>query len=218
MAGGKRFKFQGSTIAVSATFSGTPLTITAITSANPAVVTSTAHGLTDGDVVKIAAVVGMTEVNGEMFVVNQTGVNTFELIGADSTGYAAYVSGGTATEAVFSNWCELTGYNRQGGSKTENPASSLCSTATEYELGLPDFGTTQFDFFFAPQTAVQLAMKAYDASNEKMAVKVTLPKSGGIMTQLGFVQQMSEQSAVNGLWTGSITVRNTGSRYDQAAP
>ena len=39
---------------------GSPKTITGISAANPAVVTSTAHGLATGDVVIIAAVVGMT--------------------------------------------------------------------------------------------------------------------------------------------------------------
>jgi hypothetical protein len=216
MSAGQRFKFQGSTIAVITAFEAVGDTITAITKANPAVVTATAHGLADGDVVRITGVVGMTEVNNGLFVVDNAATNTFELFGVDSTGYGTYTSGGTAAEATFSNWCELTGYNRQGGSKTENNASSLCSTAQEFELGLPDFGTTQFDFFFAPQTAIQLAIKALDASGARTAVKVVLPNSGGSMVQMGYVQQMSEQSAVNGMWTASVTMRNTGARYDWA--
>jgi hypothetical protein len=216
MSAGQRFKFQGSTIAVLTAFAAVGQSITAITKANPAVVTSTAHGLAEGDVVRITGVVGMTELNGGLYVVDNVTTNTFELFGVDSTGYGSYTSGGTASEATFSNWCELTGYNRQGGAKTENNASSLCSTAQEYELGLPDFGTTQFDYFFAPQTAIQLAIKALDTNGERTAVKVVLPNSGGSMVQLGYVQQMSEQAAVNGLWTASVTLRNTGARYDWA--
>lgn len=218
MSGGKRFKLQGTTVAVVTEFGADSPSkaISAVTKANPAVVTSTGHGLTDGDVIKITGVVGMTELNDEVFIVNQLTTSTFQLVGVDSTGYGTYVANGSIDEASLSNWCELTGYNRQGGGKTENDASSLCSTAKEYELGLPDFGTTQMDFFFAPQTAIQIALAAFDASGDKMAVKVTLPKSGGIRTILGFVQSTSEQASVDGLWTGSMTIRNTGMPYDQA--
>lgn len=69
-------------------------TITGITQANPAVVTSTAHGYSNGDVVYIASVVGMTEVNGYYFTVAGVTANTFQLSGIDSTAYTAYTSGG----------------------------------------------------------------------------------------------------------------------------
>lgn len=218
MSGGKRFRFQGSTIAVSIGFDAVSpsIAITAITRANPAVVTAAGHGLVDGDVVKITGVLGMTEVNDDIYIVNQLSSSTFELVDTDSTGWTAYTSGGHADKAQMSNWCELTGYNRQGGTKTENDASSLCSTAKEYELGLPDFGTTQLDYHFAPQTAIQIAMAALDLSGDKMAVKVVLPKNGGSRTQLGFVTQTSETASVNGLWTGTMTVRNTGKPLDLA--
>lgn len=75
-------------------------TITGITQANPAVVTAAAHGFSNGDVVFLAGVVGMTEVNSRHFVVANAATNTFELTGCNSTGYAAYASGGTAAEIV----------------------------------------------------------------------------------------------------------------------
>ncbi len=53
-------------------------TITAITQANPGVVTSTAHGYANGDIVIIETVVGMTEVNGGIFIVANQAANTFE--------------------------------------------------------------------------------------------------------------------------------------------
>jgi hypothetical protein len=217
MAGGKRFKFTGSTIAVLAAYAANPKTITAVSKANPAVVTSTAHGYANGDVVRIAGVVGMTDLNGEVFVINNVTTNTFDLVDTDSTGYATYTSGGTAAKGVFSNFCELTGYNRAGGSSPEIDATSLCSTASEFELGLPDFGTTQLDYNFAPRTSVQTALESLYRSGAKMAVKVSLPNSGGDMIQLGFVQQTGETVGNGGIWTGSITIRNTGQRVDVAS-
>ncbi|HYE98110.1 MAG TPA: ubiquitin-activating E1 FCCH domain-containing protein, partial [Planctomycetota bacterium] len=53
--------------------------ITGITQANPAVVTSNAHGFSNGDDVIIASVGGMTQVNGRRFRVAGVTANTFQL-------------------------------------------------------------------------------------------------------------------------------------------
>lgn len=219
MTTGQRFKFHGSTISVlTALVAGSPVdAITAITKANPAVVTETSHGRADGDVISIEAVVGMTEVNGGVFIINVINSNTYELVDTNSSGYTTYVSGGTVNTGTFSNFCELTGYNRTGGSSPEIDSTTICSTEAEYELGLADRGTTQFDHNFAPGTVIQSALKAADVAKNKIAVKVVLPNSGGTMVQLGFVQQTSEQAANGTLWTASTTLRNTGGRYDVPA-
>jgi hypothetical protein len=215
MAAGKRYKFQGSQIEVQTGYGGSPLgTVTGITQADPAVVTQTAHGYATGDVVRLDDVVGMDEVNEESYVINVLTSSTYELVGVDSTGYGAYVSGGTADDGTFSNFCELTNYNRQGGTSPEIPATTVCSTAQEYEVGLPDFGTTAIDYNFAPQTTVQGALHAAYLDGSKIAVRVTLPRNGGVLVQQGFVQQESETAGVGGLWTASLTIRNTGNRFD----
>ena len=74
-------------------------TITGITQANPGVVTSTAHGYSNGDTVVITGVVGMTQVNGKRFKVASVAANTFQLQDIDgnnvnTTSYTAYTSGG----------------------------------------------------------------------------------------------------------------------------
>lgn len=219
MSAGKKYKFQGSTVAVLTGYvGGSPLLdITGITKADPAVVSVANHGLTDGDVVYISEVLGMTEVNSDLYIVNVLTSGTFELVGVDSTGYGTYTSGGKINEGTLSNFCELTNYNRQGGTSPQIPATTICSTAQENEVGLPDFGTTQFDFNFAPRTTIQAAIEAAYRAGTKIAVHVTLPNAGGEMVQLGTVQQTSEQAGVGTLWTGSITILNTGERYDVAA-
>lgn len=76
--------------------------ITGITAANPGVVTATAHGFSDGDIVEIWGVVGMTEVNGNSYKVANKAANTFELTdpttgaNVDTSGYTAYSSAGKA--------------------------------------------------------------------------------------------------------------------------
>lgn len=71
--------------------------ITGATQANPVSITSTAHGLTTGQTVRITGVGGMTEINNRNFTITNTGANTFTLDGEDGTGHTAYTSGGLWT-------------------------------------------------------------------------------------------------------------------------
>jgi hypothetical protein len=78
-------------------------TITGITQANPGVVTSTAHGYSNGNTVVITGVAGMTQVNGKRFKVANVTANTFELqdidgVNVDTTSFTAYTSGGIANK------------------------------------------------------------------------------------------------------------------------
>jgi hypothetical protein len=69
-------------------------TITGISKADPAVVTAVAHGYSNGDIVKIRGVSGMTEVNGLTFTARNVAANTFELEDYDSSVNTAYSAGG----------------------------------------------------------------------------------------------------------------------------
>lgn len=68
--------------------------ISNVTKANPAVVTSAAHGLKTGSVVFIDGVVGMTQLNGNNYVITVIDANNYSLNGINSTNYTTYVSGG----------------------------------------------------------------------------------------------------------------------------
>jgi hypothetical protein len=80
------------------------LVITGITQANPAVLTYTGSDPANGDDFDLAAIVGMTELNGRRVRVANVnaGANTFELtdmagVNINSTAFTAYTSGGTAS-------------------------------------------------------------------------------------------------------------------------
>lgn len=81
-------------------------TITGATAANPVVVTSAAHGYSNGDEIIISGVVGMIELNGRNFVVQNVTANTFQLYDSFGTGaingtaYTAYTSGGIAEKIL----------------------------------------------------------------------------------------------------------------------
>lgn len=98
------------TITVASDITGSGTAITAITQANPGQVTAAGHGLSDGDIVYICDVTGMTEVNGNVFTVTVVDDNNFT-IGVDTSAYTAYsadgyvfpayVSGGQIVERKF---------------------------------------------------------------------------------------------------------------------
>lgn len=69
--------------------------ITGITQANPAVVTQVGHGYTTGDDVWVASAGGMTEINLRRYRIAVLSVDTYSLVGVDSTGFGAYTAGGT---------------------------------------------------------------------------------------------------------------------------
>lgn len=87
--------YEADQLIASGTGSLTPMdtgTVTDATNASPIVITSNAHGLQTGNVVKVKNVVGNTGANGT-FAITRINANTFSLDG--STGNGAYVSGGT---------------------------------------------------------------------------------------------------------------------------
>lgn len=217
MATGKRYKFQGTTFQVGTGYGATD-TITAISQANPAVVTATAHGNAEADVVKIAGVVGMTELNGNHYVVDDPAANTFELAGVDSTGYTAYTSGGTAAPVTFSNFCELTGVQQQDGQADEIEVTTICSTAKEFEIGLSDSGTVQLDFNWAGNQAVQAAMRAAKVAGTVVPLRITFPGDGGKVVMLGYIQAMSFSGQVNGVWTATAQFKLTGDIFVTTNP
>jgi len=98
-------------------------TITGVTQANPGVVTATGHGFTDGQVVLIQSIVGMTELNGNHYTVVYINTNTFSLktsagVAVNTSAYGAYSSGGTATLANYPrSVCYFEGCLYYGGLK-----------------------------------------------------------------------------------------------------
>ncbi len=67
-------------------------TITGATAATPIVVTSVAHGYSNGDTVFIQGILGNTKANGTFQIAN-IAADTMELV--DSVGTSAWTSGGT---------------------------------------------------------------------------------------------------------------------------
>ena len=79
--------------------SGTEATITGATQANPCVLTCT-NTFTIGQSITILDVVGMTQLNGNTYIVSAGSTTSHITLNVDSTGFGMYVSGGIAVLAT----------------------------------------------------------------------------------------------------------------------
>jgi hypothetical protein len=205
----KAVSSQGSQIAIESG-SGTSKTITGATKANPVVVTATAHGLQDGAVVAIAAVGGMTELNGNSYVIGNVTTNTFELIGIDGTSFGTYTTGGTATPKIFTGACEIKTFNGFDGQASEIDVTTICSEAKEFRPGLQDFGAFNFSMNYVPTDAAQVEMQDAKAAGVPVWFVLTLPQDLGQWVFLAFVRQMSLAGGVDTVLSSDVVLRITG--------
>ena len=154
---------------------GAAKTITAAAPGFPTILTSTAHGLANGDVIAVAAIVGTmgtdatNGLNGQSYVVQNVTANTF-CIQANTTGLT-YTSGGTATPNTWTQITQLKGIKPSGAQASKIDVSDLDSTAKEYRAGLVDNGSFSVDIFIletdAGQAACLAAFQASTANNYK---------------------------------------------------
>jgi hypothetical protein len=201
-------KSQGALLRVS-TAVGTAKTITAISAALPAVVTSTAHALTNGTIVVITGVVGMTQLNNRAFVIANVAANTFELKGIDSTGYGAYVSGGSAVAQTMSAVGEVTSVSGFDGQADEIDTTHLQSTAKEYLIGLQDFGNVSLDLNLVPSDAGQTKLRSLKGAAAVGYFGITL-SSGEVAAFAALVKSFTFSNGTNDKVGGSVSLRVTG--------
>lgn len=199
---------QGSTLQIG-TATGVAKPITAITLGNPCVITSAAHGLSRGDVVSLAGIVGTTQLNGVTAVVQYVTVNTISLAGIDSSLYTAYASGGTLTPVTWTQINNIKTFSGFDGAASEIDVTNLSSTAKEFRLGLVDPGNFQIDFDNDYADAGQIALRAAQASGVAKQFRLTLPNLN-TATFTGFVKKVSNSGGVDQVYKAQAQIRISG--------
>jgi hypothetical protein len=202
---------QGTIVQI-ATGTGGAKTITAVSVGYPAIVTSSAHGLSNGDVVTIASVTGTmaTAINVAGWVVLFKTTNTFA-INLDTTGLT-YTSGGTATPATYTAIANIVNFSEfESGSAAEKEVTNLSSTAKEFRLGLVDNGSFSMQVHHSNADAGQAAAQARRIDGAAVNMKVILP-SGTTPTASfsGLIKKFSKSGAVDDVVNGAIDVRVNG--------
>lgn len=153
------FTYDWEPVRVDASLSyDSPLIITAVTKANPCVVTSVAHGLSNGDQIKIdnistftaqtyngPVVYGMPNLNTNVYLIKNKTADTFELTDLDSvninsTSFGTYISGGQVRKmnSVFSGLGHLEGEVVSVTADGALPAATQTFTVSSGAITLPN--------------------------------------------------------------------------------
>jgi hypothetical protein len=191
--------------------------ITAITAANPPVFTA-ANAFGDGDVVQIAGVEGMTEINGAVGVATGVTPTGFTLEGVDASAFTPYTSGGEATgigTGNFDDVCEARNFTGFDGQASEIDVTTMCSDAMEFRPGLQDFGAFNFTMNYVPSDPAQKTMQDAKSKGTILWWRLVLPEdesgvSMGMWLFQAFVRQMTLSGGVNAALESNVVLRITG--------
>lgn len=167
-------------------------TITGITKAAPGVVSSTAHGYSNGDYVRITAQ-GMWQINARVFRVCNQAANTFNLedvsggTGIDTTNFDTFTSGYAEKITFGSSITTATSMNVSGGNYAQIDTTTIHGNQRSQIPGLPDPLSMTFDNLWDPTDTGQAAMKAASDAQGERAFKFTFGTGGTIMVFTGYV-------------------------------
>ena len=193
---------------------GSAKTITSGVAGFPTILTSTAHGLSNGDIVAIAAITGTmgtdatNGLNGKSFVVKNVTTNTFA-VEANTVGLT-YTSGGTATPNEWTQVKEIKGISPSGASVSEIDATDLDSDAMEYKFGLVDNGTLSFQINILESDPGQAACLALFSASGNANFKMVSPAKTRTFNG-GFLKFPTiPDSTINGIQVGSAELRVSG--------
>lgn len=97
----------------------------------------------------------------------------------------------------------------QGGTKTENDVSTICSTAKEFRLGLKDSGTMSVTGHWVQGHAAHQVIREAEADSKTRLILVTF-EDGSTFRALALVSQRSFSMAVDGVVSATFNFRLTG--------
>lgn len=161
-------------------------TITAITKASPGVVSSTAHGYSNGDFVFLT-VSGMYQLNDKVVRVSSVTTDTFALEGVDTTLFETF-SSGTAEKITFgTSITTATTITSSGGNFEFIDSTTIHGNSKSQLPGLPEATTFSMDHIWDVSDTGLLALKSASDNQSKRAFKFTFGSGGKIMAFAGYV-------------------------------
>lgn len=199
---------QGSVIAI-ATGSGAAKTITAISLGNPTILTSSAHGFINGDVVTLAGLTGTDAalLNGQTVSVRNVTTNTFAVY-IDTLGKTITASG-TATTATFTTIVNVRSFSGFDGAASEIDVTNFSSVAKEFVLGLVDSGMFSFEMDYDSDNTGHVALRSKQVSGVLTGFKLSLPDAT-VITFNAYVKKFSLAGGVDAVVRTAVDLRITG--------
>ncbi|TVO75139.1 phage tail tube protein [Sedimenticola selenatireducens] len=160
-------------------------TITGITKANPGVVTSTGHGILDGEYVVLTSV-GMSQLDQRVVRAANVTANTFELEGVDTTNFDTFTSGSCQVITFGTTFGTIKSLSGSGGDFSFVDTTTIHDSVATQIPGIASASTYSFDNIWDVADAGLIAMKAASDTKAKRAFKFTF-SDGQIMVFNGYV-------------------------------
>jgi len=166
---------------------GSTKTITAISKASEAVITGT-HDFSIGDLILIAAVVGMVKMNDRVVRVKSVSTTvSFVAEEIDSTNFATYVSGGTATKiTAFDSFDNVTSFSFPEPAPTRLDTTTVHDTIKKEVFGLDEAPQITLPMNADPLSVTVKNIRAASLAKASRAFRITL-QTGNVLLLNAFV-------------------------------
>ena len=148
-------------------------TITAITKASPAVVSCTAHGYSNGDIVFVLAE-GMFQVDARVFRVSGVTTDSFKLEGEDSTQFDDFIAGTVAKSTLGTTITTATTISSSGGDFAMIDKTTIHQNTRSEMPGLPNAINYSMEHIWDPSDAGLKAMKVASDLQQRRVFRFTI--------------------------------------------
>ena len=151
-------------------------TITAISKASTGVVTSAAHGDSNGDYV-VLAIQGMWQLDNRVCRVASVATDTFQLEGIDTTNYDTFTSGTASKLTLGTTISSAADINVSGGDFDMIDVSTIHSNVKQVTPGASSPVQVSMNLNWDPSDAGQVAMKTASDARAQRAFLFTFSDS-----------------------------------------
>ncbi|MBW2647167.1 MAG: hypothetical protein JRE23_13535 [Deltaproteobacteria bacterium] len=201
---------QGTKLEMSGAASGTPITEMTATVGYPTLLTSAAHGLSNGDVGTLSAFAGDSAalMNGEKVVVKYVTDDTFS-VDIDTTGGTLTAANGTITPDTYTEICSILDWDLPGDTHNMIDFTALGSTRAEEKPGIPRGGAVTFSVNWTSADSGLLAAEVARAAKSLRTFKLTY-SDDAVHTFTGYVIGINDSGGGDDKVNGSITIQRVG--------
>jgi len=198
---------NGAVVAIAAAY-GSTLPVTVVTNANPAVLTSTAHGLANGDYVEVTS--GWSRLTGKVMRVANVAANTFELEGLDATSTSVYPAGqGIGSVREITSFTQLAQILSSSSSGGEQQFTDYQFLESDSQKRIPTFkNAAGLSFNVADDATLAGYILASTANDDRLprAVRVTLPSGAKILYNAYISLNKTPSLTVNEVMAVEVTL------------
>ena len=195
-------------VEVQASLSTPAKTISAISKAPVGVVTSTAHGFSNGDVV-VLTVNGMIQLNNVACRVASVATDTFQLEGIDTTAFGTFTSGTCVEVLTWDTFDSITNISLPNAAPAELDQTTVHDSALQTTFGLPGAPTGTMSGFFDPTDVAVTNLRNATLNSQNRVFRITFEDGKKAVFNSTPAAGQGFDLAVNALGTAqySLTVR-----------